>query len=477
MRAKVLSRFREQFRREANVVVRAPGRVNLIGEHTDYNGLPVLPFAIAQSHYLAFAANDKPRIDIANLDSRYAPKSVAWNEIGTFSGAGEWDNYLRAALLGLLNAGILTREHLSSGLRVMVGSDLSAGVGLSSSSALVVGFALAALEVCHIPFDRLHLAEVMAEAEHYVGTRGGGMDQTVCLLGREGHALRINFYPLEVEAISCGADRRPVHSVGCGADRRSVHLDNLTRNGAVPQSLPLTIFLSDTGVRVEKSGAGRALYNRRPTECRLALEVFKRSVGADLRQVRYWGDLVKPPFEFSHDRVLAMIRDVLTEQQYSAVDLLRRLEIDEATLNRTYLNGIQEAAGTARPLLSEFQLRQRATHVLAEAQRVESAVEALRQGDWARLSELIAASHASCRDLYEISCPEIERHVEAGKAAGALASRLTGAGFGGCVLHLVRRAGAERFEQEMKRQLGESLNLLHVAPSDGAEIQRNNSCE
>jgi galactokinase len=116
-----------------------------------------------------------------------------------------------------------------------------------------------------------------------------------------------------------------------------------------------------------------------------------------------------------------------------------------------------------------FKLRQRAEHVIAEAQRVDQAVEALRQSDWPRLAELIAASHASCRNLYEISCPELERLVTAAGEAGALASRLTGAGFGGCTLHLVRRSEADHFASVMKRRLGESLRMWKVAPSSGAE--------
>jgi len=441
------ARFRQCFGCEPTVVVRAPGRVNLIGEHTDYNGLPVLPFALVQSHRLAIAANDKPLIELENDDPRYPAKRIVPEQLSAFSRAGEWDNYLRAALLGLMDAGLLDRGRLARGMRILVTSDLPSGVGLSSSSALVVGFALAALQLHQMEFDRSYLADVLAEAEHYVGTRGGGMDQTVCLLGREGHVLRINFFPLEVEAVPCWT--------GC-------------------QPVPLEIFLSDSGVRIEKSGAGLALYNRRPLECRLALAVFKsrarRNDQVALTAVRYWGDLAKPPIALSHEAVLAMIRSALGQTAYSIVDLCRELEMSESSLSETYFQ-----SGAGERLWQEagsvgLKLRQRAEHVMAEGRRVDEAVEALRNSDWPQLAERIAASHVSCRDLYEISCPELERLVALGKEAGALASRLTGAGFGGCVLHLVRRQDVERFQKLMKPQLGESQKLYRVAPSAGAEV-------
>lgn len=422
------------------LVVRAPGRVNLIGEHTDYNGLPVLPFAIAQSHFLAVSECGKRLIEIANLDSRYPARAITLDDLAAFSQAGEWDNYVRAAILGLRDGGLATRDNLARGLRLLVSSNLPASVGLSSSSALVVGTALAALHIWHVQYDRLQLADLLAEAEHYVGTRGGGMDQTVCLIGREGHVLKIEFFPLHVEPIVFARD--------------------------------VEVYLADSGVRVEKSGRGRALYNRRPIECRLALAVFQSWAQTngrpELAGACYWGDLVKPPLSLSHAVVLKMIAEAIELSSYSQNDLCRSLGISQTDLRETYLK-IGPDDYFTEPA-DGFQLRRRVEHVVAEARRVEQAVEALRHGDVSRLADLINASHASCRDLYEISCPELERLVVAAAETGALGSRLTGAGFGGCTLHLVRRADADRFEGAMRRRLGESLRLLRVRPSCGAEI-------
>jgi len=436
-----IERFGEHFGCAPEVAVRSPGRVNLIGEHTDYNGLPVLPFAIGLSHRIVAARGRPGRIEAADLDPRYPAKAIRVGELDRFSPPGEWDNYLRAALLGLADAGLVERRLLERGLRVLVSSDLPAGLGLSSSSALVVGFALAALGVFGVGCDRLRLAEAMAEAEHYVGTRGGGMDQAVCLLGREGQVLKIDFFPLRTEAVVFPA--------------------------------AAAVVLSDSGVRVEKSGAGRALYNRRPIECRLALEVFKawargQAVG-DFDKARYWGDLLRPPLGLTYDSLIEMIARALDKETYRERELCRLLRMGRSELREKFL-AVGPGEYFAEPP-DGFKLRRRVLHVVAEGRRVEQAAEALRRSDLERLGRLIAESHASCRDLYEISCPEIEELVEIAAEEGAVASRLTGAGFGGCVLHLVEAAEADRFVGAMRRRLrGTSRRVLRVAPAAGAEV-------
>jgi len=442
MAADAAARFEAVYGGPPALIVRAPGRVNLIGEHTDYNGLPVLPFAIEQSHYLAAGEGSGPRIEIANADPQYAAATIDVEALDAFAPPGSWENYTRAALLGLCETSVLPSHLLERGLRVLVGSDLPSGVGLSSSSALVVGFAVAALAVNQIDADRQRLAEVLAEAEQHVGTRGGGMDQAACLLGRQGHALKIDFFPLEVDPVRFGGP-------GC-----------------------LPVLISDSGVRVEKSGAGRMLYNRRPIECRLALALFQRWARrfghAEFGAARHWGDLVKPPFELPHAGVLALIEESIKQPWYSIHDLCDHLAMREQDLRERYLR-----IGADEYLLEPadgFRLQQRAQHVISEGWRVEEAALALRSGDWPRLAELLEASHASCRDLYEISCPEVERLVGAALEAGALASRLTGAGFGGCVLHLVSVARFERFRDTMERLLGPMAAPVLARPAAGAEI-------
>ena len=242
--AALAERFAARFGRRAEVLARAPGRVNLIGEHTDYNGLPVLPLAIDRAVWVAGAARDDRRVRVASDAPRFAPRTYHFATPLPPFPAGDWGNYHKAAAQGLLAAP--GGETLRGG-DFLVDGDVPAGAGLSSSSALVVGSLLALLAVNERAMPAAVLAELAATAERYVGTHSGGMDQAVCLLARAGHALRIDFQPL--------------------------------RTRAVPLPAGAAIVVCDSLVAAEKSGAARDAYNQRVAECGRAcraLEVLLR---------------------------------------------------------------------------------------------------------------------------------------------------------------------------------------------------------
>jgi len=233
-----LQRFARDHGGAPRFVVRAPGRVNLIGEHTDYNGLPVFPLALQLGVELVGRPRADGQVRATNTAARFTASSFALAPRIEPAPAGDWSNYLRAAAQHLVE-----RHGLRRGLDLTVTSDLPSAAGLSSSSALVVAAALALLEANAVELPRLELMRACAEAERYVGTHSGGMDQAICLAGRRGHALVIDFEPLRFEAVPIPADWRFV--------------------------------VADTGVRAEKSGAARAAYNRCTAECRAALEAFQ----------------------------------------------------------------------------------------------------------------------------------------------------------------------------------------------------------
>lgn len=214
--------------------VRAPGRVNLIGEHTDYNGLPVLPMAIQRRITLLARPTRGPRVRIASRQAGYEPRAFELaEEIEPFA-PGDWGNYPKAA------GRALARELGElAGFDGVVDSDLPVASGLSSSSALVVACALALLRANDRDLEPLRLAALMAAGERYVGLRGGGMDQAVCLAGREDAALRIDFEPLEVNLCP------------------------------VPDGW--RFIVADSLVEAPKSAGARETYNRRTEECREAL--------------------------------------------------------------------------------------------------------------------------------------------------------------------------------------------------------------
>ena len=229
----------------------APGRVNLIGEHTDYNGLPVFPIAIDRGICIEFRAAGDAMVRLDSPVRRFAPFTFQLKRPIEAADQGDWSNYVRAAARGLLEHGV----PLERGIEGTVTGDVPIASGLSSSSALVVASALALLKANGVEvggaqgIPRLELAALMARAERFVGLEGGGMDQAACLHGREGHALRIEFEPLRVTPV------------------------------AVPKGWQWVV--ASSLVRAEKSGGAREAYNERARQCREALGVVGSVAAGD----------------------------------------------------------------------------------------------------------------------------------------------------------------------------------------------------
>jgi galactokinase len=178
-----------------SAVVSAPGRVNLIGEHIDYHGLPVLPIAIRRSVRVAFRARADRRIRAVSAGS-YGVRDFAWSADLTPAAAGDWENYLRAAACA-----VSRKWGVGRGVDAAIVSDLPPAAGLSSSSALIVAFTLSLLRANGIAPTFEELMEVLPEGEQFVGTRGGGMDHAASLASRAGCASLIQFDPLAVRPV------------------------------------------------------------------------------------------------------------------------------------------------------------------------------------------------------------------------------------------------------------------------------------
>jgi N-acetylgalactosamine kinase len=425
----VVRAFRKQFPRDQQTpaLFRVPGRVNLIGEHTDYNGLPVLPLALQKEVVVAVAPRDDARVVMGNVDPRYEDREFVADENVDAAPAGDWSNYCRAAATGLWqylsqHAGGATRVR---GMNIMLHGDIPVAAGLSSSSALVVACALALLHANGISvgngedrLDRIELAEILARAEQYVGTRGGGMDQTVALCARKGAALKIHFFPIRVTE--------------------------------VPLPRGYKFVVCNSMVRAEKSAHQRELYNRGPQNCDAAAAILAEELRAEMNQpIRRLGDLSPENFGVA------------------VGELWRRIE---RTLSRK------------APELVPF-----VRHVFREGERVEEAVEALEAGNMQAFGKLMVKSHESLRDDYGVSCPELDALVDIALEAGATGSRLTGAGFGGCTVSLVPETGVSGFVSAVQsRYYGDYLvrhrpdlavtletsaeSVIVCEPSDGASM-------
>jgi galactokinase len=427
----------------ARWLVRAPGRINLIGEHTDYNGFPVMPMAIGRAIRMAVAPRDDGRVCLVNCAPElYPDRSFLVSEDLPPFEPGDWGNYAKAAVQSLARLAVWTGREAQAlrGMSCAVDGDIPPAAGLSSSTALVVATGLAFAAVNELGLSGRALAERLAEAEHYVGTQGGGMDQAVCLLGRRDHALKIDFYPLAARPIPFA----PTHG----------------------------ILAAHSTLSARKTGQQRLAYNRRVVECRVGAHLLARRLGAeptprlaDLGRARPDEDLTGILHEVTGgERALSL----------TGCSQLCGVSTDEFTDRFLRLG-----AGGSLPMPADgLKVLPRCRHVFTEAGRVERAAECLAAGDMAALGCLMDESHQSCAEDYEISCPELDELVGLMRGAGALGARLTGAGFGGFAIGLVRREDAdevraalsERFYEPRGEAGDESAFLFRPAP--GAFVQK-----
>jgi galactokinase len=393
--------FRERFDAEPTHASRAPGRVNLIGEHTDYNGLPVLPMALQREVRIVLVPRDDGVVRLANTGAEF--EEVAF-EVGVAiepGPPGHWGNYVRAPAQELAR-----RFAIFRGFDGVLSSDVPVASGLSSSSALVNAVGLALAEINQVGLDALALGDLMADAERYTGTRGGGMDQAISMAARAGHAARIDFNPLRLRHVPVPSDWRFV--------------------------------VADTGVRAEKSGPAQAAYNRRRAECEEALA----TVAAELVRRRR---LPRPPKGYA--------------------ELLRSVHDDEAL----------EAAERAL----DATLLKRFRHVVTENARVVEAQDLLYQADHGGFGTLMDASHGSLRTDYNVSSAELDELVALAKEGGASGARLTGAGFGGCIVALASTATVDDVLEALvtgyyePRKMSDRLDqrLFLAVPSEGASFK------
>jgi len=339
----------------------APGRVNLIGEHTDYNDLPVFPMALHRGVSIAVRPRDDGMVVLHNVDPSFPPVEF---EIGPGIPPyvrGAWGNYAKAPANELARRFAIWR-----GFDGLVSSDLPVASGLSSSSAMVNAVGLALANINEVSTEVRDFAGIMADAEQYVGTRGGGMDQAISLGGRNRCAARITFSPLRL------------------------------RHVIVPDDWCFVV--ADTGVRAEKSGAAQAAYNRRREECEEALRIV-----------------------CGH----AATANITEKLHTSYPSLVKALDV--GTLVDI---GGQVLQGN---LLRRFR------HVVTEAARVEEAVDRMFAADVTGFGSLMDASHASLRADFHVSSAELDELVAVAREGGAAGARLTGAGFGGCVVALADR--------------------------------------
>jgi galactokinase len=361
-------------------VFRAPGRINLIGEHTDYNDGFVFPAAIDFYTWAALGQRDDRRILV--FSQHYKESAEIDLDHPQPPPAGHWSSYPLGVALILEQAG-----HRLRGANLLVHGDVPIGAGLSSSASVEVAAALALLNGASISISRLELARLCQRAENeVVGARCGIMDQFISCHARAGSALMLDCRSLAYSAL--------------------------------PIDQGLSIVACNTMVKHDLAAGA---YNQRRAQC----EEGVRRLAAFLPGIR-------------------ALRDVplaLLEQH--------------------------------QPDLPQLVYR-RCRHVITENARVERTAACLEAGDMDGVGRLMAESHRSLRDDYEVSCPELDLMVElAQNTPGIVGARMTGGGFGGCTVNLVRssrlQAFCEQIASQYERETGRRPDIFVTRPAGGAE--------
>lgn len=373
--------FKETYGKEAEAAYFAPGRVNLIGEHTDYNGGAVFPCALTFGTRLLLAKNDKQQMRFKSLNQ---PEilSLEFNQLTTRL-ENSWVNYPLGVMAQFIKRGV----EFTQGYDILIWGNVPNGAGLSSSAALEVVTAYALNDQLNTGFNRTELALIGQKAEHeFALVNCGIMDQFVSANGAKDHAVHLNTDTLEFELV-------PVKLEGVKIVISNTHSPHKLDDGA---------------------------YNERVAQCQKAVEQINT-----VKPIKFLAELTEADFK----------------------------EIESS--------------------ITDPVAHKRARHVVGEVQRTSDAVQALKVGNLELFGELMNASHVSLRDDYEVTGPELDAMAEeAWKLEGVIGSRMTGGGFGGCTVSLVRDEAIDTFIEQVganyEKRIGIKPEFYIAEIGDGA---------
>lgn len=379
--AHIADEFKKAYGRSPRWIVAAPGRVNVIGEHTDYNDGFVLPMAIERYAVMAADAGTAPGT-VSVYDTQFKESAKIDVSQQVTKGQPKWSNYLRGVF-----AGFQRRSQVIPALDVAMMSTVPLGGGLSSSAALEVCTATLMEAATGRAIDPIEKALLAQKAEHeFAGVPCGIMDQFISALGREGHLLLLDCRSRQTEL--------------------------------VPMSdSSVELLVVNTNVKHE---LGSGEYAKRRAECETAAKIM-------------------------------------------GVSSLRDATADALESFRSRMDGV---------------VYRRARHVIGEIERTVHAAEGIRASNWTTVGQLMYASHASLRDDYEVSCKELDAVVEIaggiGIAGGVYGCRMTGGGFGGCAVALVKASEVDAITKKIaadyKAKTGLEASIFASRPAAGATI-------
>ncbi|PXF40801.1 tRNA pseudouridine synthase A, mitochondrial [Gracilariopsis chorda] len=443
--------FSERYDVPPTFLARAPGRVNLIGEHLDYNGLPVIGVALRQGSMLAGCLDDTEVIEVQHVrrDVYHRGKLRAdglrmalENEDDRLD--SDWIQYVswgvKAAIAGLPKG----KRAVSGGGRVLISGDLPLASGLASSSSLVTLSALATARLNRKRIPKQEIALRGAEGERIgAGTRGGAVDHAISMCASKGCAVHVSFTP-----------RIAVRSL------------------LLPKNAVLVAVGSNVKARKGFDELVKQQFNLRAAECRIAAAILARRLEVHLeKSVTTPGQLLFQAKKTSklQCRTISTLREKALEampisEVVSLEDVKEQLGVQEVELQNRFLIGVKAET---------FAVGKRMSHVFSEAERVEQFFELLtneENDDRAKLEgmgRILEEGHRSLRDYYESSCSEVDELVEFCLANGAVGSRVTGAGWGGFTISVVPVEKKDSFLKAVTKRVGKG-SVIEVEPSGGA---------
>jgi galactokinase len=356
------SAYEAAYQKPATDIFFAPGRVNLIGEHTDYNGGFVFPCALSFGTYILLSKNDEQKINFRSLNME-AVYSLELTQLSEPLPNKAWANYPLGVFAQFIKRGVA----ITQGYDILFWGNVPAGAGLSSSAAMEVVTAYALNDLLGTNYGLADLAKIGRAAEHeFAGVMCGIMDQFASAHGKVDHAIYLNCDTLEYDLV-------PVKLDGIKVVVTNTHSPHKLDSGS---------------------------FNDRVRQCQLAVEQIN-----SVRPIQYLAELSQVDFD--------QVKDAITDE----------------TAHR------------------------RARHVVGEVQRTKDAVEALKNGDIVKFGQLMNQSHVSLRDDYEVTGLHLDALAEAAwKVDGVLGSRMTGGGFGGCTVSLVREESINTFIEQVGKE-------------------------
>ena len=484
--------------RDPDCIARAPGRVNIIGEHIDYNGFGVLPMALKQSVFVAAAVVDKKadntmiQLDIHSTSPQAEPRQYTYtvdqllsdpqgNSTPFDASEKDWSHYVLCAFFGVLE-GFLLKNHDSNDnawreilrgkrLLLLIHGTVPQGAGVSSSSALVVSSTLAVLTIMHslqqqrqqpsnpkgatqatsLPLSKTQIAHLCARCERWVGTEGGGMDQAISLFAQAGSGQYIQFQPtFQHKAIP------------------------LPKNG----SWVVCHSLEESHKRHDAA----TFFNKRVVECKIGCRLLADALDWKLHHGEGYPSSL---WELASKSGMSLIdlerivqesiaetcsKDDLVSVVFPGKEtpqdkLVQRLAAD--------LDIVREAGIEVLEVAESFQIRDRLLHVLSETRRVQEFISHSSEDPTFHqkfdsttstpsmlqsLGVLMNNSHRSCSKLYDCSSVQVDKLQQIClQAKGVVGSRMTGAGWGGCVISLVDTAHVKSFCNHIRKHYYETL--------------------